>query len=141
MIDFQSISPASAPVTTRSRRRCCPSILWWSNESAELLMVSSLIGEPTATDDTSVSSLSGEDDGDRGRCDDADAVDIGDTHAVVATDEFDVDGAFFDGEMRHRSSPLPLGDRCDDDLCMQLPMMTRSRPLPAPTKFDIFLAT
>lgn len=104
-------------------------------------MVSSLIGEPTATDDTSVSSLSGEDDGDRGRCDDADAVDIGDTHAVVATDEFDVDGAFFDGEMRHRSSPLPLGDRCEDDLCMQLPMMTRSRPLPAPTKFDIFLAT
>jgi len=102
-------------------------------------MVSVLIGEPTATDDTSVSSLSGEDDGDRGRFDDADAVDVGDMHAVVvATDEFD-DGAFLDGEMRHRSSLLPLGDCDADDLCMQLPMMTKN--CACSRQFDIFLAT
>lgn len=125
MIDFQSISPASAPVTTSSRRRCCPSILCWSNESAELLMVSVLIvGEPTATDDTSASNLAGDAGGVRGRCgDDADdIVDIGDMHAVDATDEFEA--AF--GGMRHRSSVLPLellGERCDDDFCIQFPIM------------------
>ena len=87
-------------------------------------MVSVLIGEPTATDDTSSSSLApGEAGGDPGRCgDDADddaVVDIGDIHAVVATDEFEA--AF--GETRHRSSVLPLGERCDEDFCTQFPIM------------------
>jgi len=87
-----------------------------------LLLVVVLIGEPAATgDDDTVSCLPGEA-GDR-RGDDADAEDIGDTHAVVATDEFDV--VVFVGEMRHRSSPLPLGERGGDDvLLMQLPMVT-----------------
>lgn len=42
-------------------------------------------------------------------------------HVVDATDEFDV--TF--GSMRRRSLSLPLGERHDGDLCIQLPMVTQ----------------
>ena len=104
-------------------------------------MVSVLIGEPTATDDTSASSLApGETGGDPGRCgDDADdaVVDIGDIHAVVATDEFEA--AF--GETRHRSSVLLLGERCDEDFCTQFPIMCFCLLLWAPGICNETLAT